>query len=238
MRRQVFKISIGQILLIIIVMCAVIWGLSLVNKEDAPEELEVVENISIDNTVASNNFDQTFSTVEENLESTSTKEDEIVFVTSVLDNGDDTYTLSGIKYKKYVLSQSELQYAIDDGELFLNEEPYTLFEVEEDVFELYPENSEICVYNIRLDEDNNYILEANTELSDCWRLSEEVCKVKVGKDIKVVDFNGDKKTVEEVFDNMENKIPEETTHPVSSRTFRFTIKNGKCTKVENVLTSI
>lgn len=237
MRRQVFKISIGQILLIIIVMCAVVWGLSLVNKDDVVEDLDVTENISIDNTVASNNFDQTFSTVEENIEETSTKDDEIVFVTSVLDNGDDTYTLSGIKYKKYVLSQSELQYAIDDGELFLNEEPYTLLEVEENVFELYPENSDICVYNIRLDEENNYILEANTELSNCWRLSEEVCKVKVEKDIKVEDYNGDKKTAEEVFDNMENKIPEETTHPLSSRTFRFTIKNGKCTKVEDVLTS-
>ena len=85
MRRQVFKISIGQILLIIIVMCAVIWGLSLVNKEDAPEEIEVVENISIDNTVASNNFDQTFSTVKENIEDTSTKKDEIVFVTKSSD---------------------------------------------------------------------------------------------------------------------------------------------------------
>ena len=56
MRRQVFKISIGQILLIIIVMCAVIWGLSLVNKEDAPEETEVVENISIDNTCLAANY--------------------------------------------------------------------------------------------------------------------------------------------------------------------------------------
>lgn len=223
-------------------MFVVIWGISFIKKDNTLDddlENEVLnEQEFIDNTVASNNFDQVFSTVEENIEKTSTPDDELIFVTSVLDNGDDTYTLSGIKYKKYILSQSELQYAIDDGEMIINDDIYKIIEVEENSFELYQEGREdICIYTIRLNKNDEYVLEANTELSECWRLSEDVCKVIVGKDVKVEDFNGDKVKASDVFADMGNAIPIETTHPDADRTFRFIIKNGKCTKIENILSS-
>lgn len=248
--KQILKISIGQILLILIVIIAVVWGISVVKKNANPTEIENVVTSETDSstetkneafedtTVANTNFNSVFSN-DENVLTEALDEDKIVYVTSVKDNEDETYTLSGIIYKKYIITASEFRYALDDGEITINGDVYTIHDTdEENCYDLYLDGSDVVVYSIKQSSDRNYYLEAQTELSDCWKLTEDTCKVIVGKDVKVEESYGEEFTVEEIFGNMENSVPEDTTHPDSSRTFRFEFRNEECTKIEDVLTSV
>ena len=240
MGKQILKISIGQILLILIVIIAVVWGISAVKGNANPVEIENVisneeNNFSFeDTTVANVNFSNTSK--EENLLTENLDDDSLVYVTSVKDNGDDSYTLSGIIYKKYTLTASEVKYAKEDGEITINGEVYSIQETgEENVYDLYL--NDIPLYRISQSDDRNYVLEAQTEMPVCWKLTEETCKVLVEKDVKVEGRNGDLYTAEDIFENMENSVPEDSTHPYSERTYRFEFSNDICIEVIDVSTS-
>lgn len=258
LRRQVFKISIGQILLILIIIIALCAVVSAIKGDDTKEnkvDNKVAEEVQeqdvnttkeaedtnefVDTTVSNSNLNFSNITTEENLETETTSEDEIIYVTSVKDNGDNTYTLSGIKYKKYMLTASEARYELEDGEMSVNGEVYTVAETDEaDVYDLYADGSDFPIYRLALAEDRNYYLTANTELSDCWELTDETVKLVVDSDVDVENFYEEIKPVEEVFGSMENSVPEDSTHPNAARTFRFEFDDGKCIYVIDVLTSV
>ena len=238
--KQILKISIGQILLILIVIIAVVWGISAVKGNANPIEIENVtsneeNNSSFEDITATNeNFSNTSE--EENLLTENLDEDSLVYVTSVKDNGDDSYILSGIIYKKYTLTASEFKYAKEDGELTINGEVYSIQETgEENIYDLYL--NDIPLYRISQLDDRNYVLEAQTEMPNCWKLTEETCKVLVEKDVKVEGSYGDLYTAEDIFGNMENSVPEDSTHPDSTITYRFEFSNDICINVIDVLTS-
>ena len=256
LRRQVFKISIGQILLIliiIIVLCAVVSAIKGDDTKEDKVENKVTEEVQkqegdavkesedknefVDTTVSNSNFSNV--TTKENFVTETTSDDEIIYVTNVKDNGDNTYTLSGIKYKKYMLTASEARYELEDGEMSVNGEVYTVAETDEvDVYDLYADGSDFPIYRLALAEDRNYYLTANTELSDCWELTDETVKLVVDSDVDVENAYEEIKPAEEIFGNMENSVPEDSTHPNGARTFRFEFEDGKCTYVTDVLTSI
>lgn len=261
LERRVFKISIGQILLILIIIITISVVVSKItggneNKEDNNEKIATEQNIEegnresvaidgegtnfVDTTVANSNFSTTFTSSEDaNMTTETTSEDEIIYVTNVKDNGDDTYTLSGIKYKKYTLTASEVRYELEDGEISINGEVYSIQETdEENVYDLYGDGEEYPLYRLIQGEDRNYFIVSETELSDCWKLTEETVKVKVSGDIEVENAYEEVFSVAEVFSGMGNSVPEDSTHPNSTRTFRFEFKNGKCKKVYDVLTSM
>lgn len=258
LRRQVFKISIGQILLILIIIIAISAVVSWIKGDDkeevkvdnnATEESQVQETESdvttetegenefVDTTVSNSNFSNTFT--EEDLVTETTSKDEIIYVTSVKDNGDNTYTLSGIKYKRYMLTASEVKYELEDGEMNINGDLYTVVETEEEgVYDVYADGSDFPIYRLALAEDRNYYLTANTELSDCWELTDETVKIQIDSDVDVENFYEEIKPVEEVFGNMGNLVPDDSTHPNGERTFRFEFEEGKCVYVIDVLTSV
>ena len=247
LRRQVFKISIGQILLILIIiiaLCAVVSAIKGDGTKEDKVENKVAEEVQkqegdavkesedknefVDTTVSNSNFSNV--TTKENFVTETTSDDEIIYVTNVKDNGDNTYTLSGIKYKKYMLTASEARYELEDGEMSINGEVYTVSETEEsDVYDLYADGSDFPIYRLALAEDRNYYLTANTELSDCWELTDETVKLVVDSDVDVENAYEEIKPAEEVFGNMENSVPEDSTHPNRARTFRFEFEDGKCT---------
>lgn len=256
LRRQVFKISIGQILLILIIIIALCAVVSAIKGDDTKEDEvdnKVVEEIQeqeestlqetedtdefVDTTVSNSNFSNI--TTEEKFVTETTSEDEIIYVTSVKDNGDNTYTLSGIKYKKYMLTASEARYELEDGEMNINGDLYTVVETEEEgVYDVFADGSEFPIYKLALAEDRNYYLTANTEISDCWELTEETVKLVIDSDVDVENAYEEIKPAEEVFGNMGNLVPDDATHPNGSRTFRFEFEDGKCVYVIDVLTSV
>ena len=256
LRRQVFKISIGQILLILIVVITICSVVSWIKGDDIEEtkignkvvdEVQedgtnvtseaVEENEFVDTTISNSNFSNTFK--EEMFVTETTGENEIIYVTSVKDNGDNTYTLSGIKYSKYMLTASEARYELEDGEIYITGDLYTVVETEEEgVYDIYEDGAEFPLYKLALADDRNYYLTINTELSDCWELTEETVKVQIDSDVDVENFYEEIKAAEEVFGNMKIKVPEDVTHPDASRTFKFEFEDGKCVRVIDVLTSI
>ena len=256
LRRQVFKISIGQILLILIIiiaLCAVVSAIKGDDTKEAKVENKVAEEVQkqdvntvqkledknefVDTTVSNSNFSNI--TTKENFVTETTRDDEIIYVTNVKDNGNNSYILSGIKYKKYMITASEARYELEDGEMNIIGELYSVVETEEtDVYDLYADGSDFPIYRLALAEDRNYYLTANTELSDCWELTEETVKIVIDRDVDVENAYEEIKPAEEVFGSMENSVPEDSTHPNGARTFRFEFEDGKCIYVTDVLTSI
>lgn len=260
MRRQVFKISIGQILLILILIIALVSVVSTVNGDKEENNIEtkqtqnevmenkdeankstsdIVEDTNFeDNTLAHGDFFSTFED-DENLLKEELSEDELLYITNVTESGDDLYILTGTLYKEYTYTASEIRYAEGRGYVTIYGKKYNMYESDvENEYDLYEEGQEELVYKIKPKTTSTYYLEAQIELADCWKLQDETYRVKASKNIKVENAYGDTYTVEEVFGNMENGYPEESTHPFTDRTFKFEFENGECIKVIDVLTSI
>ena len=254
MRRQVFKISIGQILLILILIIALVSVVTYFkgdkeennievkqqeeNLDEEKNSSEIVEDITFeDNTLAHGDLSSTFPADEEDLLKEELTEDEILYITNVSESEDGSYILTGTLYEKYMYTASEIRYAAGRGYVTLYGEKYNMYESDvEDEYDLYKKGEEELIYKIRLKTTSTYFLESQLENADCWKQKDETYRVKVAKDIEVENSYGGKYTAEEVFGNMENGFPENTTHPTTERTFRFEFSNGICLKVIDVLT--
>lgn len=166
---------------------------------------------------------------------------DVLYVTNVVNNN-DTYTLRGVVYTQYTLSNDELQQIINKGTMKINDKNYIIKNSKtSNEYDLYEANSENPLYKIKQTNSNNYYLEAQAQISDVWKLTDEYREITVSSDTKcsmIFDHEEKYNTVEDVFKNFEETKPIETTNPDADKTFTFEFENGKCVKVVSILTSV
>mgnify|MGYP004523862969 CR=1 FL=1 len=166
---------------------------------------------------------------------------DVLYVTNVI-KANDRYTLQGVLYTQYILSNSELQDVISKGSMEINDKNYIIKNTSNSKeYDLYDSAQNEITYKIKESDENTYYLEAQAQISDVWKLTNEYKEIKVSKDTKcsmLFDYDEKYNKVEDVFNNYSEEKASETTNPDSKRTFKFKFTNGKCTEVINVLTSL
>ncbi len=164
-----------------------------------------------------------------------------LFITDIEENN-DKYTLKGVIYSQYTLTKNELNEAISDGELKLNDTNYTLKKDEsneENQYLLIDPNSENndALYAIRKNDSNNYYIIALAQISDVWKLTDSYRQITIDKNTKVEsDYSGVIISASEEFENFKKVSPKDTTNP--SPIYNFEFKNGECTKLICLTSSI
>lgn len=166
---------------------------------------------------------------------------DVLFVTDVIKNANNTYTLKGVLYTQYTLTQSELDKIINDKKMVLNGVTFTVKEDESSseygLYDSRDVSDNFASYKIKKKDSNEFYLERQAQIQNVWKLAHEYRQITIDKDVVVEnDYTEEKSTVEKTFNNFKSVSPEETTNPFPSYTFK--IENGKCIKVIKALTSI
>ena len=166
---------------------------------------------------------------------------DVLYVTNVEKNN-DTYTLKGVVYTQYSLSESELQKVINKGTMEINNKSYKIkSNSNANEYDLYDSTQNEIYYKIKQSDKDKYYLEAQSQISDVWKLTNDYKEINVPKDTKcsmLFDYDENYNTVEDVFNNFNEEKPTETTNPNAKRTFKFKFQNGKCIEVINTFTSV
>ena len=171
-----------------------------------------------------------------------------VYITEI-SNVDGNIALKGITYTKYTFNEEEIKQIVEDGHIKLDGANYEIKngELEDAVYELYEEGKDYPLYKISKENDNNYALYRYAQIMDVWKLTGRYVLVMIEPETEVFDdFTGNSLgKASEYFLKMKNeninitdKNLEETTILDSNRTFSFEFENGKCVKVNNMLTGV
>lgn len=260
--KKSLKISLSTLLFFLAIIVIVVMGYFIYKfyneKTTATEEItnlnnqisslestvnrlqETINNVSntINNSQSNNTetSDNKYTKITDNLEGI-----DVLYVTNVVNNN-NTCTLIGLLYTQYTLSHAELQQIINKGSMKINNENYIIKNSEtSNEYDLYESNAEFPLYKIKQTNSNNYYLEAQAQISDVWKLTNEYKEITVSSDTKcsmVFDYEEKYNTVEDVFKNFNETEPLETINPDADKTFTFKFENGKCVEVINVLTSV
>lgn len=163
--------------------------------------------------------------------------DEVLYVTEAIEN-DDTYTINGIVYTKFVMTKTELDEIVNKGTYIYKDEELKVVKKDDKSkidYEFYGkwQDEERLNYIAREKEKGFYYIENTTENSTEWRMTNEHKTITLSKKIKVETDDGTV-TIDKKFKNFQKVSSEETYPPTPAYTFSF--KDGKCTKVvEHIL---
>lgn len=249
--KKSFKMSLSNVLLFLAIIVILIMGYFIykiynekiiatteidnLNKKISGLESIIVNELKETN-INTETSDNKYTKITEDLE-----EIDVLYVTDVINNN-DTYTLRGVLYTRYTLSNEELQKILNKGTMKINDKNYTIKNSKDsNEYDLYELNSESPLYKIKQINSNSYYLEAQSQISDVWKLTDEYREITVSSNTKCSMFFDDEKkynTVKDVFENFDKTQPAETTNPDADKTFTFKFENGKCVEVNSVLTSI
>lgn len=242
-KNKSFVFVILAMIIIIVIMGYFIYNL-YIEKKKTKEEIDNLKNqvISLED---KNNEKQEENGNNDNNKYTEINSElngiDVLYVTNVVKD-DDIYNLQGVLYTQYTLSNSELQDVIRKGSMKINDKNYIIKNSSNTKeYDLYDSVQNEIDYKIKQLDENTYYLEAQAQISDVWKLTNEYREIKVSKDTKcsmLFDYDEKYNKVEDVFNNYSEEKASETTNPDSKRTFKFKFTNGKCTEVINVATSL
>ena len=195
---------------------------------DKKDHSNTQKNNSIDGNLSVEN---TINTNKDEIEITSElDENSSLFVTDVIDNG-DTYTLEGILYEEYIVTDDEIRDAITSGKIVIDGETYSVEKEEDDDIEMYELSKDgFAHFSIRKYEDSKYHLIRLAQIPTCQRKTDKKRRIMISKDTQCEDiYTEEIETAEIVFNNFTKLEPPDITHPTPSYTFVF--ENEKCIKV-------
>ena len=249
--KKLISIKVSTILIIAIIIILILIGILLFLKHTNSNKAEnMISNTSINTTNTENTLNSTSSTNMisnsiDNASIISSRYEEIdnnlngidvLFVTDALNNGDDTYTLQGVIYTQYTLSQTELDEIILEKQLEVNGTFLNLQETDGN-YSLV-DNTGTVVYHIVKNSDNSYYLESPTEISNVWKLTDDYMEITVLADTPCSLLDGSTTTVSEYFSDYTSDLPTNTTNPNSQNCYTFNFENGICTEIVNALTNM
>ena len=172
---------------------------------------------------------------------------DVLYVTDVIDNK-DSYTLRGVIYTQYLLSNSEFEQIIENGSMTLEGSKYIIEKVtsSDDYYEnyqfyLFPEGENYPVFKVNRASGKGYYIETILyEVPDVWKLTDRYKEITITKDLKCkMESERDEgyKLVTDVFKNYKSSTPENTIRPDKDKTFTFKFENGKCVELISEFTS-
>mgnify|MGYP004500436961 CR=1 FL=1 len=166
---------------------------------------------------------------------------DVLYVTDAIKK-DNYYTLKGVIYTAYALTDQEVSDMVKNGTYTVNNKTYTVkYNKEDNSYGLYEKKDNYQMYKI-VKVGSYYYMELQAQVDNVWK------KTKVHKEIVVssntpvtigYDTSSRYKTADDVFKNFKSPttIPD-TTNPPFYYSFKFNFKDGKCVGLYNVITGI
>ena len=163
-----------------------------------------------------------------------------LYVTEVVKNNNNTYTLKGRICTQYTLTKAELDKAVKEGSLFIDNEIYKIGKGKDGnhEYELYSSNSKVAYYILKKD-SNTYYIENTTENPNVYKSTDKFRKITVDDTVMVENTNTEEKSkidvkFKDILTNKESEIPiigqiVVGSCPSPNCTFKF--ENGKCTLI-------
>lgn len=243
-KKKLLSFIILVMIIIIAIMGYLIYSLyrdKTTTKEEIDSLKSQINNLEDETTNENNNFvDNVENGDNKYIEITNELEGiDVLYVTNVIKNNDDTYTLQGVIYTQYTLTDSELQEAINKGSIKINNKDYKIRNNSKE-YDLYDSEQNEIYYKIKKSDKDRYYLEAQAQISDVWKLTNIYKEINISKNTKcsmLFDYDEKYNTVKDVFEGYQKEEAIDTTNPNSKRTFKFKFENGKCTEVINTFTS-
>lgn len=239
--KREIKVSLGTVICIVIItflvsVIGLMWYYYNYVEDKAPIEESVDTNKSTEDTIE-NALNSKYTEITKELEGM-----DVLFVTEAIENSNNTYTLKGVIYTQYTISSVELNNILEKGSMTIEGEEYTIKNSDNTgEYDLFVENSDYALYKLKMLNNNEYYLEAQAQIADVWKLTNEYKEITVSNDTKcslISDYEEEYNTVEKVFNNFEKMEPIETTNPNTNKSFIFQFENGECVEVINVLTAV
>lgn len=199
-------------LIVITVLGIMVFTLNQKNKENENKISQLQNTFEGTNTTAKNEIKNNTNTVKTNKkeyvidtsdEKTEYKEYdsevegiEGIYLTEVIDNDDDTYTLRGAEITFYSFDEDLLKQYKEEGFMTLDGIKYNLDEVDGGrdgvLFWLTEEGKDDSLYEIIQKEENLYGLERMAQITDVYQFTENLVEITVDKDTFVTsDFDDD-----------------------------------------------
>ena len=245
--KKLISVKVSTLLLIAIIIILILIGIlffiQYINKGDDTSQSNVNSTID-ENTSNTNSTANTVSNSIDNPSVISTQYEEItsnldgidvLFVTDALDNGDDTYTLRGVIYTQYTLSEDEFDQIVFDKQLEINNEFLDLQNTNNE-YSLVDDSGNV-IYNIVKNNDDTYYLESASQSSNVWKLTDDYMEITASSDTPCSIIESGTTTVSDWFGNYSSDLPSNTTNPDSKYCYTFNFENDNCTEVINVNTN-
>lgn len=197
------------------------------------ENLEKVISKNDSNIEAlSNSIPDKYTEITDNL-----KNLDVLYVTNV-SKSKNNYTLEGVIYSQYTISNTDYEKVINDEEMEVNNTTYSVKKDDESgEYGLYEEDEDTPSYLIKEKNSRTYYLEAQAQIKNVWKLTDNFRKITLDGDVEVEnDYSEETSTVKDTFKDFEAKEAEETTNP--NPTYTFSFEDGKCVKVVEVTSTI
>ena len=253
--KKTAKISVSTFFLIFAIIIIIIMGFFTFkfynDKKLADEEIEKLNNqintmessitnlqTTIDNVSNalnnnSSNSNSKYSEITEEL-----KGIDVLYVTDAIKNGNN-YTLKGVIYTQYTLTDEECSSIVNKGSMVIDNETYTVKNSDSsNEYDLFRPNNQYPLYKIKESTSSGYYLECQAQIYNVWKLTDQYKQITVSGNTKVLDEYNENLTVEDLFSNYASSNPLDTTSPDASKTFKFKFENGKCTEVINAMTAV
>lgn len=166
---------------------------------------------------------------------------DVLYVTDVIKK-DNYYTLKGVIYTAYTLTDQEVNDMVKNGTYTVNNKTFTVkYNKKDNSYGLYEEKDNYQMYKI-VKVGSYYYMESQAQVDNVWKKTNIHKEIVVSSNTPVTigfDTSSRYKTADDVFKNFKSPttIPD-TTNPPFYYSFKFTFKDGKCVGLYNVITGI
>jgi len=170
-----------------------------------------------------------------------------LFITDIIDNKNDTYTLKGVKYSEYVEDNGKLKEAVRKGTYIVGDVEYKIKQQEDNTkYELVNNDGIVCYEFVNINKNKSALIVRGREIfTDCRKLTNEYFEITLSAktvyrprnsvlaaDPEMVELE----TVKELYNSFTKKAPIETTHPEDIYGFEF--ENNKCVEIYYIPTGL
>lgn len=166
---------------------------------------------------------------------------DVLYITDAI-KGDNYYTLKGVIYTAYTLTDQEVSDMIKNGTYTVNNETYTVkYNKEDNSYGLYEKNNKYPLYKM-IKVGSYYYMESQAQIGNTWKKTNVHKEIVVSSNTPVTigfDTSSRYKTADDVFKNYKSltTIPD-NTNPPFYYSFKFTFKDDKCVGLYNVITGL
>lgn len=166
---------------------------------------------------------------------------DVLYVTDVIKK-DNYYTLKGVIYTAYTLTDQEVNDMVKNGTYTVNNKTFTVkYNKKDNSYGLYEEKDNYQMYKI-VKVGSYYYMESQAQVDNVWKKTNIHKEIVVSSNTPVTigyDTSSRYKIADDVFKNFKSPttIPD-TTNPPFYYSFKFNFKDGKCVGLYNVITGI
>lgn len=158
---------------------------------------------------------------------------DVFYVTDVVENNDNSYTLKGVIYSQYTITSAEMNKILENNTFELCGKSYTVKEN----YDVYDSSHDFPVYKFKKRDSDTFYLESQAQISNVWKLTNKFREITLDGNVIVENaYTEESSSIKKTFKNFTSNQPIETTNP--SPAYRFEFDGNTCVKVIECTTAI